>query len=565
MYWEVPCQSCGKNLKVRTEHVGRRVRCPYCRREFVGTPPPATVVPPRTVLPASMPREERAAVTVQVPSVLAPQAPVSLPSHAPASSLVKPPGTNVSLLVTGAIAAGATALFYAVLLALPIQKTYFWQVLCDRGPIQYCTMFLSFWAGVILVFKSRKIGRQKESILFDMLPSEISTEIRPDNVDAFRGHINGLPCDPRDSFLMNRCLRALDHFRSRGSVQEVSDLLGSQAEIDLAAVDSSYSMVKIFVWAIPILGFIGTVLGIGLAVGGFSKTVESDAATPAAAVAPAAPGAEPPTPAPAAGAGQSTEYLDNLKKSLSSVTSGLAVAFDTTFLALVMSMFIMFPMSSMRKAEEDMLISVAEYCNENLLRRLFEGKKELPDQERLRATVAAAVAAHEAELRNLCKRLDTTGETLTRNIVAGWQSVVESMRDIYGRQLTDLHALLSRLTEERREFEARVGGAGAQLRGLADAMAAAPARLPEPPGGTGLRPVAHGQDARATAVEPRSIRIDAESGIPTETLDFVRESPTAPAAPPLPPEPPASVLPVSGVSRPPRESWLSRLFTRKPR
>ncbi|MBM4041015.1 MAG: hypothetical protein FJ290_21150 [Planctomycetes bacterium] len=558
MYWEVPCQSCGKNLKVRTEHVGRRVRCPYCRKEFVGTPPPATVAPPRTVLPASMPREERAAATVQVPSVPAPQPPVSLPSRAPASTLVRPPGTNVSLLVTGGIAAAATALFYALLLALPLQKTYFWQVLCDRGPIQYCTMFLSFWAGAILVFKSRKIARQKESILFDMLPSEISPEIRPDNVDAFRGHISGLPCDPRDSFLMNRCFRALDHFRSRGSVQEVSDLLGSQAEIDLAAVDTSYSMVKIFVWAIPILGFIGTVLGIGLAVGGFSETVKTETVAPASPGAPAqpqpsAPGADPAAATPAAGAGQSADYLTKLKDSLSGVTSGLAVAFDTTFLALVMSMLIMFPMSSMRKAEEDMLISVAEYCNENLLRRLSEGKKESPDQQRLRDAVAAAVAAHEAELRNLCKRLDATGETLTRNIVAGWESVVERMRDIYGRQLTDLQALLSRLADERREFEARVGTAGAQLRGLAEA--AAPARLAEP----------SVRSALPVSAEPRSIRIDAESGIPTETLDAVRESPTAAAAPPLPPEPPASVLPVSGFSRPQRQSWLSRLFTRRSR
>jgi len=69
------------------------------------------------------------------------------------------------------------------------------------------------------------------------------------------------------------------------------------------------------------------------------------------------------------------------------VTSGLGVAFDTTLLALVMSLFIMFPTSSLQKAEEDFLASIDDYCALHLVRRLGErrndGAQDAREEERL--------------------------------------------------------------------------------------------------------------------------------------------------------------------------------------
>jgi hypothetical protein len=440
MFWQIACEYCGKGLKAREEHINRRVKCPHCRREFLCRPP-TTPGDARSLATVSLPRVE--AGQSQVSTAPLPAQPsfrtLEIPSQATASRILKPPGTNVSLLLTAGAAAVVTTLFY-VLVVWPLDKTYFGQLLGHRSWVQHTIMFLSFWSGAVLVLKSRKISRQKDSVLFDMLPSEISYEIRPDNVDVFREHIRALPCDPRDSFLMSRCLGALDHFKSRGTVQEVSDLLSSQGEIDAAAVDSSYSMVKIFVWAIPILGFIGTVLGIGVAVNGFSESLASSQA----------------------------DFLV-IKESLGNVTAGLAVAFDTTFLALVMATFVMFPMSSLQKAEQDMLISVAEYCNENLLRRLYEPKEGGSDAQVIRQTVAAALAAHEADLRQTCARLEATGDILTRKVVTGWEAINDRLQATYGRQFADLQAVLAQFSESRREFVAQVQGAQtAQVQHLND-------------------------------------------------------------------------------------------------
>ena len=49
----------------------------------------------------------------------------------------------------------------------------------------------------------------------------------------------------------------------------------AESAADEGRVDASYALVRVFVWAVPTLGFIGTVLGLGAAVGGFSESLEA--------------------------------------------------------------------------------------------------------------------------------------------------------------------------------------------------------------------------------------------------------------------------------------------------
>jgi biopolymer transport protein ExbB/TolQ len=125
-------------------------------------------------------------------------------------------------------------------------------------------------------------------------------------------------------------------------VQEVVDVLSVQSDIDSRESDNSYTMIKVFVACIPILGFIGTVYGIGTAVGGFGTTLE--------------------------GAGD----VDAIKNSLGGVTSGLSVAFDTTLLALVMSILLMIPLGSVQQIEENSLNEIDNYVNNKFVNFLQE-------------------------------------------------------------------------------------------------------------------------------------------------------------------------------------------------
>jgi hypothetical protein len=112
-----------------------------------------------------------------------------------------------------------------------------------------------------------------------------------------------------------------------------------------------------------------------------------------------------------------------MKQSIGAVTSGLGVAFDTTLLALVMSIFIMFPTSSLQKAEEDFLDRVDVYCEQHLGRRLDVSGTEagappdaLPGLVHLTDGASEGLAKLEAHLSRLAdavgaldERLDKTG------------------------------------------------------------------------------------------------------------------------------------------------------------
>ena len=103
---------------------------------------------------------------------------------------------------------------------------YFRDLFYDRGWVTVAETFLMFWSIAILVFKSVKLRRQRESMLFDLLPDSIGRDITVDNVGRFASGIRDLPVNPGSSFLVQRVLRGLEHFTVRRSASEVSTVLG---------------------------------------------------------------------------------------------------------------------------------------------------------------------------------------------------------------------------------------------------------------------------------------------------------------------------------------------------
>ena len=209
----------------------------------------------------------------------------------------------------------------------------------------YGIALLAAWSIVMIGFKAWRVFGQRRCLEADLLPTSIAARIHADNAHVFTSYLRhaqlGLPAN----FLGPRLERATLFLASRRSPGAVAEQLARQSEADANAVDSSYTTLRVFIWAIPILGFIGTVLGIGAAVGAFSQTVS-------AAV-----------------------DLDVMKQSIGAVATGLGVAFDTTLLALVTSIVLMFPMSWLQKFEEGLLARVDDYCDTQLARRL----EELPE------------------------------------------------------------------------------------------------------------------------------------------------------------------------------------------
>jgi biopolymer transport protein ExbB/TolQ len=233
----------------------------------------------------------------------------------------------------------------------------------------------------MLGFKVWRVQQQRGCLDADLLPSSIAERINADNAHVFTSYLRHASLSLPPNFLSARLERATLFLSSRRSASAVAEQLTRQSDADANALDSSYTTLRVFIWAIPILGFIGTVLGIGTAVAAFSDTVSS------------------------------AVDLDVMKESIGSVATGLGVAFDTTLLALVTSIVLMFPMSWLQKFEESLLARVDDYCDSELAGRLEELPGEASaeaasadaDLGALSATVGSSLRALDDELGRLSK------------------------------------------------------------------------------------------------------------------------------------------------------------------
>jgi biopolymer transport protein ExbB/TolQ len=250
------------------------------------------------------------------------------------------------------------------------------RLLLERGWIPHAVMVLSCWSAAILVLKALSLKVQRRALALEVIPHDMS-HVTPATVAHALAHVDTLQQGPdwrrKRSVLLERVRRILEHYAARGDVGETAHVNSADADADAMAVASSFSIVKVMVWAIPILGFIGTVIGIGTAVGGFSQSLEG------------------------------AQQLDAIKTSLGEVTSGLAVAFDTTLVALVASILVMLPQSWLQKAEEQLINDVDDFCVSHVMRRLADPRPEStraqdasPDE--LRGAIMDAVAAPVAEM-----------------------------------------------------------------------------------------------------------------------------------------------------------------------
>ena len=425
MYFQFACPSCQKNLKVREENAGSRVRCPYCHVTL-------TVKSPQADQFIDEPEEsdhvlnEGSGIVETINDDL----------------MWSGAGTDVSLWRSGMYGLAATALFFGIVALFRDFLGRFAELFLDRGWVQYAITFLTFWSFAILFLKSKKLTQQKDSLLFDLLPTDIADDITARTAPQFMQHIRSLPVNPNESFLVSRVLRGLEHFHGLQSNAEVASRLASQSDIDANTVTSSYTILKVFVWAIPILGFVGTVMGIGAAVASFSGSIGPDV------------------------------EMSALQDSLKDVAHGLGMAFDTTMLALVLSLCVMFPMSSMQKSEEDLLNLVDEYCNENLLKRLKDagrgGSNMSTDYSRtIQKAIDAAMADHHAELKTWSKKLESVGETLTNQIVGGWTNIDGQLQTRQRESLEQVRSALGTIVEQQKlvasRFEKLQGEQGEQF------------------------------------------------------------------------------------------------------
>jgi len=138
-----------------------------------------------------------------------------------------------------------------------------------------------------------------------------------------------------DGSLASFIKKLLMQFQSSHSIEQTLNMLNAQIEMRSSLIDLHYNIVRYLSWLIPTLGFIGTVVGIADALAYAGKVN-----------------------------GQGATFVADL-------TQKLAVAFDTTFVALIMSAIIVFLMHIIQGREESDLVESGQYCLDNFINRLY--------------------------------------------------------------------------------------------------------------------------------------------------------------------------------------------------
>ena len=275
--------------------------------------------------------------------------------------------------------------FYAVGPLMLLRDTLVHHLFCGHGWVPYALVFLFFIAFFILVLKLPLINREFGAFSLNLLPEEPDAQIDGVSGRQILGRIGRLKRRQRALMLVARIRQGLLRLDQLGTAEKLDDLLRYRAESDATAIDAAYAIPRFIIWAIPVLGFVGTVLGISNGVQAFSTLIQNAA------------------------------DLEGLRESLKGVTYGLGQAFETTMIALCMSLFLMLLMSLIQQREDRLLAALDDHCLEHLLHKV---RIITPVTAPTGVLAPADIAALTQALRDLterCRELQTVQEQAARH------------------------------------------------------------------------------------------------------------------------------------------------------
>jgi len=196
---------------------------------------------------------------------------------------------------------------------------------------QEACFVLGLWALAIMGFKASMTVRERRLLDVDLVPVVEGMRILPEDTRDFARQIEQLPEDRQGMLLPRALLGALRRFSSTRSIQDVSTTTHTICENEAERLESELSMIRYISWAIPSIGFIGTVRGIGEALAQADKAVQGD---------------------------------------IAGVTQSLGVAFNSTFIALLISIFLMFLVHQLQLLQERLVFDTENYTNDKLIRHM---------------------------------------------------------------------------------------------------------------------------------------------------------------------------------------------------
>jgi len=285
----------------------------------------------------------------------------------------------------------ATVGFYSIIDDLPVASDLAVRYFTGH-PLEYVTTALFFVGLAILIRQAVLSLLEPAPLALEMAGGVSETGEAVECASGLLEQVQSMPPRRRRGQAVERLFDLCGFVLKRRCARGIEDHARYLADRAAERMDDRYALVRTIAWAVPILGFLGTVIGITMAVANVTP--------------------------------------EQLESSLQDVTDGLAVAFDTTALALALSLVLAFALYSVQRIERRTLERVEIWSIRQVVPLLLDPAAEA-------GPLAAAEARVAAEL------LDRSEDHIRRQSEL-WEQALESLRQ---RWVTTLDDQSRRLTE----------------------------------------------------------------------------------------------------------------------
>lgn len=195
---------------------------------------------------------------------------------------------------------------------------------------EFCIIFF-LWTVAIIGLKTKQTVQQRTLLDRTLIQLQDGMSILPEDSRNIARPVQALSEREQDYLLPRALLAGLHRFQSTQNIQAVSSIIKDTCETEADRMETELTIVRYVAWAIPSIGFLGTVRGIGTALGQADQAVAGD---------------------------------------IAGVTQSLGVAFNSTFVALVVSIFLMFLLHQLQLLQDRLVLDCQNYCDERLIRHL---------------------------------------------------------------------------------------------------------------------------------------------------------------------------------------------------
>jgi biopolymer transport protein ExbB/TolQ len=317
-------------------------------------------------------------------------------------------------------------------LDVPLAHRYF-----AEHPVSFFATGMFFVGIAALLLKFLDIAGQYLALRVEYLAGPSASGQPVEDAGELLANVNQLPPAARQSYLGKRLADVLQFVGRKGTSEGLDDELKYLADLDVARQQESYGLVRIITWATPMLGFLGTVIGITQALGDLDPK----------------------------------QLATDIQVAMEGLLSGLYVAFDTTALALSLSIILMFIQFLIERFETQLLAIVDIRTNELIVGRFQQ--------------VGASHDPYLASVERMSQQLLRTSEQLVGQQAEIWAESINAAHDRWkdvvgtaGAQLTQslqqalsesLHHHAAELATVEREASERAAKRWEQLQtGLSD-------------------------------------------------------------------------------------------------